>query len=665
MIYLGSTLCLEYSELVPVVMNRDNFYHHRGNGNLTAHGVGGNGRKVLIEYESMPSKYKEATKEYYGCPYIYASKQPILQSLEFDTKAQDFYHKYTLPNGIKLPSSNYNLNGKAQINYVQRYTECATWLNMLIRLVNDKAALKRELNISIGKFWETACDMIKTKKVSLPATPKRLKIKIKYYQMGGYEALIEKHKFGNSYSKKVVGEVAEALLKELLSLRNKHADTTIASEYNKWAISEGLKPITPEAVGYWRKKWHNELILEREGMGKTYTKLSKQGKRKRPSAPLLLINSDDNVLDLYFRANGNDWHRPVLYVVIDAFNDYILGYAMGASVTKELVKEAYRNANRHVMELTGDSYCWQQLQTDRWGISGKNTTELEHFYNSMGTFTPAGLKNSQAKYVERSFGTVWHTMLKKLFPNNYSGHNLTAKQKLNPDNLKPTYFPSIDDAPEQVDLFIQAMRQTKRKNCELTRQQEWVKAFTESEKSQSKLLSPEMRLQIFGKRHSYTNKITSSGVTPILLGEKRIYELSQDTIFEHIDRKVQVIYDDHDLSTVLITDGKGLRFLANEYKLLPSAIADYEEGDKARINHLLQEKKIVLPKIQHLIESRKEVLQRAKIDAESRLKAGVLVKEITHKDQMLITAANNGASIEIEPESDEEIDIYKSILNRN
>ena len=658
MVYLGKTLCVEYSELVPVVMSKENYHYHRGKGNLTVHGVGGNGRKVLVEYETMPDKQRAELKNYYGCPYIYASKQPILQSLDFDSKAEAFYQHYKLPNGTHLPSSNFNLEGKPQINYVQRYTECATWLNMLIRLTTDKAALKSELNISVMKFWETACDMIKTKKVSLPATPKRLKLKIKDYQLGGYEALIEKHKFGNNYSKKIVGKVAEALLKELLSLRNKHADTTIAEEYNKWATENSLKTITPEAVGYWRKKWHNELLFERDGMGKTYTKLSKQGRRERPSAPLLLINSDDNVLDIFFKAPSTDWFRPVLYVVIDAFNDYILGYAVGASVTKELVKEAYRNANRHVMELTGGSYCWHQLQTDRWGISGKNTTELEHFYNSMGTFTPAGLKNSQAKYVERSFGSVWHTMLKKVFPSNYSGHNLTAKQKLNPDGLKPAYFPEVSEMPKQVALFIEAMRQTKRTNCELTRQQEWLQAFNASEKSQKRLLTEETRLQIFGKRHNYTNRIESKGLTPTILGKQRLYELSQATIFEHIDKKVQVIYDENDLSTVLVTDNKGLRFLANEYKLLPSAISDYKEGDKERISQLLLEKTTLQPKIQQLIQERKQVLERANIDAASRLQAGVLVKEVTHKDQMLITAKNNGAKLDA-ADDNEPIDIYE------
>lgn len=656
MTYLNGILCLEYSELVPVIMPAGTYASNQQRKNFTIHKAEGDGRMVLIEYESMPRKYKEAVVNYYGCPYGYASKQPILQSLKTDHKAHEFYLEYELPNGLKLPSSNYNIEGKPQINYVQRYTESASWLNMMIRLTNDKSLLKSELNITVGQFWETTIDLMKCKKVNLPYSYKRLKEKIKGYQAEGYEYLVETHKFGNDYSKKIVGEVAEAYLYKLLSLRNKHADTTVAEEYNKWAIENELQTITPEAVGYWRKKWYNKLILERDGMGKTYNKLSKQARRKRPSAPLLLVNSDDNVLDLFFSAPGNDWYRPVVYVVIDAFNDYILGYAIGDNVTKELVKEAYRNANRHVMELTGDSYCWQQLQTDRWALDQKQTTELGMFFKSMAISTPAGLKNSQTKYIERSFGDVWHKTLKKMFPHNYSGHNITAKQKFNADTLIPAHFPSITECKTQITAFMEAMRRTSRKEAKMNRQQEWVSAFHASEKSKKRLLTPESRLQIFGKRHDYLNRIEANGLTPTLLGKTRIYELSQDTILNHIGKQVQVVYDDHDLSQVLVTDGKGLRFMAHEYKLLPSAIADYEEGDKERIDNLLLEKKTLLPKLQQFINTRKDILERAKIDAESRIQAGVMVKEITHKDHKLIQSG--GGDIEEE----ETVDMYKQML---
>lgn len=660
--YIDSKLCIAASELIPMVMPKKTYDYHRASGNFTVHGTGGNGRMVYVEYESMPSNHKEAVKDYYGCPYSYATREPIFNLIELDNEAEKFYYNYVLPTGDKLPSSKYDLNGKPQINYVARYKEAAEWLNMLIKISADKTMIKKELNLSMQLFWEAIINLIKVKEVHLPKTYKRLREKIKGYNQNGYGFLVETHKFGNSHSLKVVGDVAQALLKELISLRNKHSNVVIAEEYNKWAKENNLKTITPEAVGYWRKEWSVELLLEQEGSAKTYNKLSKQARRKRPTAPLLLINSDDNVLDLFYKNGDNKWFRPVLYVVIDAYNDYILGYAVGETVTRELVKEAFRNAQRHVMQLTGDAFSWQQIQTDRWGISGKNTTELEKFYNSMAVFTPAGLKNSQAKYVERSFGTVWHSVLKRMFPYNYSGHNLTAKQKLNNENLKPAYFPDVQEAPKQIEAFINAIRATKRKGCEQNRQQEWLSSFNASDKSKKKLLSTEQYLEVYGKKHSHLNRIDASGLTPTLLGKERIYELSQDTILEHVGKQVQVIYDEHDLNTVLVTDHKGLRFLANSYKLLPSAIADYEEGDKARIKGLLEEKKTIMPKLQQSKEHRQKILERANIDAIGRLQAGVLVKEVTHQDQKIITATNNGAKLE-DTGLDDDMDYYDQILN--
>jgi hypothetical protein len=631
--YLHGKLCLEYYELVPSILTKTNYDQLKLRGNITVHGLGGNGRKVLVEYESLPDKYRAKVRETYGDPYVYASKQPILRSLQWDTKAEQWYMDYVLPTGDRLPASDTDVHGKPQINYVRRYTEAASWLNMLVRLTTDKAALKRELNIPVMAFWDQATDMIKLRKVNLPANAKRLKEKIRIYQAGGYASLVEAHKFGNDYSKKVRDEESEALLKAFLSHRNKYDDTVIAEKYNHWAAETGRETITAGTVGYWRKKWATLLMLEREGIAALYKTVSKEVQRERPSAPLLLVNSDDNVLDAFFRKGDNEWYRPVLYVVMDAHNDYILGYAVGDNVTKDLVKEAYRNAMRHVMQATGDAYCWQQIQTDHWGISGKNTTELEAFYHSMGTFTPAGLKNAQTKYIERSFGTTWHQQLKEAFPHNYAGQNVTAKEKLNPDKLVKGNFPQIEEGMKMIEAFIWRMRLTTRKGSELTRHEEWLANFQASAKSKERRLSAEQRLQIFGKVHTYTNEITTKGVTPTILGERRVYELSQETIFQHIGKTVQVIYDEHDLSEVLITDGKGLRLVAQSYRKMPSAIADYEEGDRDRLLEAWTEKKAVLPKIQEWGDAWKSTLERGGIDIESRLQAGIMTKEIAHNDQ--------------------------------
>lgn len=381
-------------------------------------------------------------------------------------------------------------------------------------------------------------------------------------------------------------------------------------------------------------------MLERNGIAMVGNTLSKNISRNRASSPLLLINADDNNQDIFFINGDNKWYRPALYVVIDTFNDYILGYAWGDTVTKDLIREAFRNANNHVKMITNNdnqAYGWHQLQTDRWGISGKNTTDLEQFYNTMSIFTPAGLKNAKSKYVEASFGTVWHQMLKVCFPNNYTGYNIDSKKKINKDLLNPKNFPDISEADEMIERFINVMRCTTRGKSTLNRQEEWLQAFHASDRSKQKALSKEQELQIFGKEHTYENTITNNGVMPTIGGMTIQYELSQAELLQHIGKKVQVVYDENDLSRVLITDGKGLRKVVSAYEKVPGAFADYKEGDAERIKALQAEKKTLLPLIQKNIEGRKAILERERIDAESRIKAGVLNKEISHADQRLLS----------------------------
>ncbi|MFD2961334.1 MULTISPECIES: hypothetical protein [Olivibacter] len=640
----NNRICLTYEEFVPAIMTESNYKYHKANKKITVHGYGGVGRVVLIEFESLPDKYRRSVIETYGNPYEYIAKEPILKLIDWDYKAESYYREYVLPSGGKLPAVDTDSNGKPIINYVKRYTQAANWLNMLARITEDKRALKRELNISMAAFWQTATELIVIKKINLPTNERRLKDKLEKYKGNGYETLIEKHKFGNSYRAKINDELSEAVLKAMLEVRNKHDDTVIADDYNKWAKENNYQPISPETVGYRRRMWASELMLSREGIAKTYNKLSKHIHRDRASAPLLLINSDDNNLDAYFINGKNKYYRPVLYVVIDAFNDYILGYAVGDVVTKELIYEAYRNAFAHVCEMTGGQYLWRQIQTDHWGISGKNTTELEQFYNSMGTFTPAGHKNARTKYVEASFGTIWHQELKKVFTDNYSGPNIQSKEKLNPDTLITSNFPDVSEAPSMIAKLIDNLRNTKRKGSEMTRQQEWINAFINSEKSKKKAISSETRLSLFGKQTKLPIAVSAAGIVFELNKTKRTYELSQRAIFDNIGKKVQVTYDPYNFDEILITDGNTYREVIPLFQNTKAALADQQEGDRARYNNLMAEKATLMDMIKEPLEARKAALERAKIDTESRINAGVLIKEISHKDTKVMGAIEAGAS---------------------
>lgn len=569
-------------------------------------------RRVLIEYESLKPEKKQQVVARFGDPYQYITKEPIKKMVTRDLEAEKYYMQYRF-DGKMLP-----------IEKVNEYTTAASWLNMLAQSDSKKKEIKQLLNLTITQFFDKVIEIINQDNIALPRAYTRLREKVNQYKAEGYSLLIHKH-YGNQNAKKI-SPVGETLLLELIA-KPYHDDTTICDSFNRWADANNQERITPATVGIYRRANMNMLMAEKQGNAAWYNSFGKQIIRKRPSAPLLLIGSDDNELDLYFQEDGvnkkghsvvNYFRRLNLIVVMDAYNDYILGYAYGKTVTADLVRDAFLNAVHHIKELTGGYYLPHQLQTDRWG----NGT-LTSFYEAVATYTPAMAKAPRGKYIERAFGSEWHKVL-ALYPN-YSGHNITAKSKINTDAIERNKrdFPVLSQAPVQVQDFINRLRHTMTSTGE-TKQQAWVKAFMDSEKSQQRLIDETQMLQTFGRIHDYKNTITNRGITPAINCVERTYEVPNELYLDVVGRKVQVIYDPLDYSRILV-DAGNMRFIAREVELMPSAIADYQPGDRARLNKKLEEKKAHVKTIADAKEKRMNILEEHGIDAEGLLRVGLLL----------------------------------------
>ena len=643
--YLNTNiLCLSYYEYI-VYFGLDAYKNDKRRNLMTVHGIGGNGRKVFIEFESLQPKRKEVIVKKIGSPYEYMAKQPILDLIDWDYMAQSFYSDFVLPNGDKLPNTNINAKGKEQINYVERYTKAASWLNMIDRLTSDKRALKQLLNLSVMDFWDTVSELILSEGVKLPSAPKRLKEKVKEYKAiadteDRYASLVDLSKFGNSHSTKIKDEESEALLLKMLSDPRKQDNTVIAAAYNLWAKKAEKPTISVGAVGYFARNNEHIIAPLRDGLKKAANVYTKDIQRKRATAPLLFINADDNCLDLFFeveklKADGkvqkSKHYRPMLYVIIDTYNDYILGYAVGDTVTHELVYSAFRNAINHIAELTGGYYLPHQLQTDRWGLDVKYKNELGQFYKKVARFTPQSHGVPQGKYIERSFGVEWHQVLKVMPTNNYAGQNITAKERLSAEYIVEASknYPSIDRMPEVVASFINVMRMKANPKTGVSRQSEWLNAFHASEKSQQKAIDVSLKLQLFGKKYEHDATITKSGLKPVIGGEKITLNIPTEVIWQNNGKKVDIIYDPQNLNEMMVTDGKGLSFIAPKYDFVPSNFADYKEGDYARIQGLFDEKKSINRLMAETIQNRLKSLPN--INVEGLMQGGVLLKDLKNE----------------------------------
>lgn len=586
-------------------------------------------RKVLIEYEPLKEKYKEMIEVKFGDPYIYVHNQVIKEFLKSDPKAVAYFTKFRTAAGAPLPPPT-----------IKEYIQCANWLNLLIELDNNWTKYKRALGMQAKpNLYEAVIRIIQNEKIDLPKAYTRLKEKMRNYDGQHYEVIVNK-RFGNDNSKKVKTDEAHALLLEMIDHHNQFDDTFIAKKYNLMAAKAGFPTITGTTVGNYRKK--NSVILDagRYGSKVYYNNSGKVQHRERPSAPMLLINSDDNDLDLYYiditldkngRKKVDYQFRYVLYVIIDAYNDYILGYAIGETPNVELIKSVYRNAINHVKEITGEYYLWDALQFDRFAYSNKPKVyegSLKQFYDMQGITLPATLKVPRGKVIEQSFGTRWHQTLKEISvsTHNYAGNNIVSKSKINEDALQlyKKDFPTKEEGLKQIHEFIYMMR-----NLEVTgkpgvtKQQEWLTAFNESQKSKQHILETEQRLMLFGKDHSHTNRVTNAGIVATLDEVKYVYEVPKEMYMNTLGLQVTLKYDPADPAKVLAisTDGKH-RMVCEQFERFKMAPADYQEGDRTRINQAIEEKKGHGLLVSAASEDRKATLKRANMNAEAILRAG-------------------------------------------
>lgn len=613
-------------------------------------------RKILVEYSSLKCQFKNIVVTKFGDPYQYLSSTIIKQHLSVTAADQDFIREYLIPDGNHLPLA-------TQENYIKA---CA-YLNLLstttcrqIKEIGFKTA---------SNFYQAVIRLIDTEKVPLPTAYGRLKAKVRDYKAQGAKCVISR-KFCNDNSKKVKDEVSEAVLLEMISNSNQFDDVFVARKYNLWAEQTGYKTITDVTVGNYRRRNLVLVTASREGLSPWHNRFGKIIKRERPSCPLALINSDDNNLDLYFTYGASKTKRVVLYVIIDAFNDYILGYSIDWTATSLGIKMAYLNAIHHIHELTGEFAWWHQLQADHWNSKGMDSF-FKVFDPISGEpqvkFTPPKVGNARGKTIERVFGKEWHSFL-KLYQN-YAGPNITAKSKLNTDVVKrrSKNYPEITHAAAQIEHFIEQLRSKINPKTGLTRRQEWLNAYKAMPQEHKRTLPDKQRLLHYGIAHTHRNTISNAGLNITLDGTQLSYDVSREDFIKHIGRNMQVMFDPYDLSQVLALNDDGrTQLLCPAYEKTKMALLDMQEVDRTRLNSLINEQKMIGQHVFDKQNKRRDVLSTSGIDAEGLLQAGILIKEERHlaENTYYDRLSQNNAEQEVQQPNMEEADDQDDIWDK-
>jgi hypothetical protein len=543
---------------------------------------------ALALHSSLSQDWKDSLTMKFGNPKTEIKRSFFASHYEADRKAFDFYAAYTYGED----------NRKLDLKLIETYTYNASVMNAVINCkTNRKAYIKALGGVQVDMWQSLSNDVNCFREVAhnLPTTSRGLRIRYNEFLKCGYVSFIS-GRLQNNNAAKVKDDDQIAIIDELLAKHTNLDYTQVANIYNSVAERLYWKTITPQTVANRKQDSNIVIYAGRKGSNALSNNVLMQNKRTAPSKPMLYWTLDGWDAELLYQKTETNakgystttYHnRLTIVMIVDPFNKYIIGYAIGTHETPALIKEAMRNAFQHSQELFGAYYRPYQLQSDNYA---KGT--LTPLYEACSVhYTPAKVKNAKSKIIEPFFNR-FNKEYCQMF-DNWSGHNVNSGSNSQPNseymNKIKNQFPDELGCRQQLIAAVQADRMKK--------QSAYVAQWNEVAPEHKSELSLPMYLRYLGETTNYTNRLQGQGLTPTINGQTLTYD-SFDLNFRklaHLDWAVQ--YDPEDLSKVLVTNANSrngklvdvvgtYEFLLDQKHIQPMALAERTEGDALKLSEV-------------------------------------------------------------------------------
>lgn len=602
--YYNGILCISGKELIKSEMNTQgiiseggyNSWVYRKRINVVRRGC--NETPALIEFASLPSKYKDLAKKRFGDPEVESQKKNIQDYLEPDQEAIDFFKQYKvaykdnekgLPDDIQLLYS----NNAAVLNAIKK-----AWDDHVLSI---RSKNKRPLT---GKFFTRAALAVQTLsgkwKCDLPANYKRLKKKLEDYQKDGYNSLLS-GKWGNQNTRIITEEVGQWLvsqwsarvpkivvsIEQLQAIYNKEADR-VNKEAGK-CIWKKIKSSVAIREYIYRPDIEEQWYAARYGELAYKEKFTRQHKTKLASFRDSLWYSDGTKLNFYYQDASGNTKTINVYEVMDVYSECFLGYYISKSEDFEAQYKAFKMA---VQKSMCKPY---EIRFDNQG--GHRKLENGHFLSLISRHAiKTAPYNGKSKTIESAFGRFQAGYLKEEWY--FTGQNITTNKDESKANMEfilanQKNLPTLEKIKEVYLQKRTAWNNAPHPGTGIPRI-EMYKTSTNDKVQEVDFLD---MITMFGITTEKPSTYRASGITIEVKTQKYEYEVlgadgQPDNSFmrRNVGRKFYVRYDLDDMSIVslYVKDASGLRFvtLAQPYIKVRRNLQEQTNNDKVFIRQM-------------------------------------------------------------------------------
>lgn len=589
--YFKNELCVTYEELTSgddPVIRYNTLRSNITRGNIrTANRGGGEGSCALIIYSSLPEKYKARFVTKYGDPAELLKLQRMRDRVKMDEKARMFYEDYRYEmNGVET-----SLSEKLKAEY----TLNASVLNALVYDLEDKATNRKMLGNSLSTLWEcvatTSENLRKIYGHTLPENLARLREKIRSYKKDGYASLIS-GKVGNASTLKITKEAGEYLVALKRSRVPVYTDSRIFEEYNRVVPERGWKQIKSKRS---LSIWFNRPDIQQLWWDAVYGEMSSHqrfGRKHRTELPGkrdALWYGDGTKLNLYYRDDNGKMRTTMVYEVVDAYSEVLLGYYISDHENFEAQYNAYRMAvqtsGHKPFEIVHDNQGGHKRLEKQ-----KGTKEQGFFDLICHVHRPTAPYSGQSKTIESVFKRFQEQELSKDW--RFTGMNITAKKESSRPNLefveanKDQLF-TLDELKARYAEARKAWNEAKHPATGISR----IEMYEKSMNEETDAVTVYDMVDIFWIWTKRPATFTDQGIEITIGGRKLPYEVYEKP--GHPDhewrkkntyRQFHVKYDPNDLRSIRLywEDKAGQRRferIAEPYMVIHRAIQEQAEGE--------------------------------------------------------------------------------------